>query len=190
MAMSTDLKDYARVYDFLDKDDCKKIISALKKEKEWKTHSYYDVIKDTTESYEDDFQITYGAKDETKFVMDKLWHSINYYVRMDIKCRDWFDNWSGYSPIRWNKYKTGTRMQTHCDHIQTMFDGTRKGIPILTILGLLNDNYKGGELILWEDQTIEMKPGQIIIFPSNFLYPHKVNPVTKGIRYSFVSWVW
>ena len=26
--------------------------------------------------------------------------------------------------------------------------------------------------------------------PSNFLYIHGVNPIIKGVRYSFVTWVW
>ena len=191
MTISLNVKDYLKIYEFLDKNDCKNIVSSLKKLNEWSKHTYYDVIENNTLSFDDDFQVSYGMKDETKFVMDKLWHSINYYIRLDLKeCNDWFSNWSGYSPVRWNKYNVGTRMQPHCDHIQAMFDGTRKGVPILTILGALNDNYKGGELIFWGDQQIELKAGQIAIFPSNFMYPHEVKPITKGTRYSFVSWVW
>ena len=38
--------------------------------------------------------------------------------------------------------------------------------------------------------TIDLSKGDIIIFPSNFMYPHKVEPVTKGIRYSYISWIW
>ncbi len=34
-----------------------------------------------------------------------------------------------------------------------------------------------------------LKTGDMIIFPSNFLYPHQVMPVTKGERYSIVSWL-
>jgi predicted 2-oxoglutarate/Fe(II)-dependent dioxygenase YbiX len=45
-------------------------------------------------------------------------------------------------------------------------------------------------LVFWQDQKIELKAGSIMIFPSNFLYPHKVVEVTKGVRYSYVSWVW
>jgi len=29
---------------------------------------------------------------------------------------------------------------------------------------------------------------RMLIWPSNFMYPHLVKPVTKGIRYSVVSW--
>ena len=63
-------------------------------------------------------------------------------------------------------------------------------IPILSIVGVLNDNYQGGEFIMFDDYEIKFKPGDIIIFPSVFLYPHLVKPVTKGTRYSLVSWTW
>ena len=57
----------------------------------------------------------------------------------------------------------------------------------------INDNYEGGELVFKypnsEDTTkIDKKKNRIIIWPSNFLYPHSVFPVTKGERYSVVAW--
>ena len=103
---------------------------------------------------------------------------------------DWFYEWTGYSAIRFNRYFSGKIMQNHCDHIQSMFDGERRGIPILSIVGILNDDYEGGELIMFEDKKIDTKKGDILIFPSNFLYPHEITPVTKGVRYSYVSWIW
>jgi predicted 2-oxoglutarate/Fe(II)-dependent dioxygenase YbiX len=102
----------------------------------------------------------------------------------------WFCKWSAYSDIRFNRYKKNRLMAPHCDHISTLFDGTRKGVPILTILLCFNDNYSGGEFIMFEDTEIKMKQGDIMIFPSNFLYPHTVKEVTDGIRYSGVSWAW
>ena len=42
---------------------------------------------------------------------------------------------------------------------------------------------------MW-DTVIDIPPGAVLIFPSNFMYPHKVEPVTKGTRYSYVSWVY
>ena len=60
----------------------------------------------------------------------------------------------------------------------------------LTLLGTLNDDYEGGEFVIWGDKEVEIPPGSIAVFPSNFLYPHKVNPVISGVRYSYVSWVW
>ena len=39
------------------------------------------------------------------------------------------------------------------------------------------------------DEKINLSKGDIIVFPSNFMYPHKVEPVT-GTRYSYISWIW
>ena len=89
--------------------------------------------------------------------------------------------------VRFNRYKKGTQMRTHYDHIQSMFDGKLKGIPILSIVGLLNDNYEGGEFMI-RDKEIKLTRGDILIFPSNFMYPHKVKDITEGVRHSFVSW--
>jgi len=58
----------------------------------------------------------------------------------------------------------------------------------------LNNDYEGGELVFKDqasDEELEIKvqPGRMILWPSNFLFPHKVKEVKKGIRYSIVSWV-
>ena len=91
----------------------------------------------------------------------------------------------------WDReYKENKKMALHCDHIHSMFDGEKKGIPILSVLGVLNDDYEGGEFILFDDYKIDFKKGDVLIFHSIFLYPHKVEPVTKGTRYSYISWVW
>jgi len=103
---------------------------------------------------------------------------------------DWFTGWQGITGTKFLRYFPDQLMQTHCDHIHSIFDGKKKGIPILSIIGILNDDYEGGELIMFGDKKIETKKGDILIFPSNFLYPHKIAPVTKGVRYSYVSWVW
>ena len=91
------------------------------------------------------------------------------------------------SQVRFNKYKKGTRMNMHYDHIQSLFDGKLKGIPIISVVGLLNDNYEGGEFIC-RGKEVKLVRGDILLFPSNFMYPHRVNELTDGTRYSFVSW--
>ena len=40
----------------------------------------------------------------------------------------------------------------------------------------------------FRELIIEKKSNRMIVWPSNFLYPHAVKPVTEGIRYSIVSW--
>ena len=69
-------------------------------------------------------------------------------------------------------------------------DGNMKGIPTMTCLSILNDDYEGGEFIMFDDMEIKFKKGSTVVFPSCFLYPHLVKPVTKGVRYSCVSWAW
>ena len=81
-------------------------------------------------------------------------------------------------------------MHWHADRVQEMFDGERKGIPTLSVVGLLNDDFEGGEFTMFEDYKIKLKTGDVLIFPSTFMYIHQVTPVVTGTRYSWVSWVW
>ena len=115
--------------------------------------------------------------------MKKLWFEIQDYI--SSLNFPWFKGWQGYSLIRYNKYNLNKKMAEHCDHINTLFDG--KGIPILSLLIVLNE---GGEFVMFKNVEYKFKAGDLLIFPSNFLYPHRVNPVKKGTRYSVVSWVW
>jgi len=53
----------------------------------------------------------------------------------------------------------------------------------------LNDDYEGGEWTFWNrEKKVRLKKGSIIMFPSNFMYPHEIMPVTKGTRYSIITW--
>jgi hypothetical protein len=53
----------------------------------------------------------------------------------------------------------------------------------------LNEDYEGGEFAFF-NQTIKYKipRGSVLMFPSNFMYPHEILPITKGVRYSIVTW--
>jgi hypothetical protein len=189
--MPMNLKDYVKIYDnFLDLDFCKTIVQELETNS-WEKHSFYQAQNQSFISYEDDLFISYSNSENGVQVNNKIWSTIEQYVLKDFSfCSQWNNGWNGYSRVRFNKYEVGTKMKLHCDHIHSMFDGERKGIPTLSILGALNDDYEGGELVFWESEKIELKAGSIMIFPSNFMYPHRVDTVTKGTRYSYVSWVW
>jgi hypothetical protein len=84
------------------------------------------------------------------------------------------------------KYENTGFYTWHVDHFAT--------IPrTMSCILLLNNDYEGGNLCFrnpdgsgeWE---VDVKPNRMIIWPSNFLYPHTVKPVTKGKRYSVVAW--
>jgi len=54
---------------------------------------------------------------------------------------------------------------------------------------ILNDDYEGGEFAFFDRELIyKLKKGSIITFPSNYLYPHEIMPVSKGTRYSIITW--
>ena len=64
------------------------------------------------------------------------------------------------------------------------------GQPALSCSILLNNEFEGGELGFW-DNTFTVKPtkGSVVVFPSNFMYPHQVSKITKGTRYVIVTWL-
>lgn len=61
---------------------------------------------------------------------------------------------------------------------------------VLSLSFCLNDDYEGGEFGFFSG-THKIKPpkGSILIFPSNFMYPHEIFPVLKGNRYSIITWL-
>jgi predicted 2-oxoglutarate/Fe(II)-dependent dioxygenase YbiX len=54
---------------------------------------------------------------------------------------------------------------------------------------ILNNDFEGGEFAFFDRElTYKLEKGDALMFPSNFMYPHEVMPVTKGTRYSIVTW--
>jgi predicted 2-oxoglutarate/Fe(II)-dependent dioxygenase YbiX len=59
----------------------------------------------------------------------------------------------------------------------------------ISIIFFLNDEFEGGDLVFPELRIrIKPEPGMLVCFPSNHHYLHGVEPVTKGHRYSIVTW--
>jgi predicted 2-oxoglutarate/Fe(II)-dependent dioxygenase YbiX len=85
------------------------------------------------------------------------------------------------------RYISGGKYETHTDH----FTNTPRHLSIIINL---NDDYEGGDLIFTDQKDKEIKrlklnKGTIVFFPSNFMYPHMIEPITKGTRYSIVAWL-
>ena len=187
--MNLDLKSYVKVYpNWIEEDICKNLIFELENVK-WEKHHFYIYKNSEKESHDTDFKVSIDSNQLTDLIQKKIWKAIEQYIVKDF-CFPWFRGWSGFSPVRYNKYETGTEMKKHCYHIQSLFEGERKGIPTLSVLGILNEDYEGGDFIMWGKEKIELKTGSVVVFPSNFMYPHEVTPITKGTRYSCISWVW
>jgi len=175
----------------IEKDICQKTIKELSENNDkFYQHTFYNPILDKRkpQSGSQELDVSKINISTKPYIMDKLWHALDGYLKhVNLP---FFSYWQGYTDIRWNKYGQNKKMKEHCDHIHSVFQGNRKGIPILSILGSLNNDYEGGELIFFGDKEVELKQGDVLIFPSIFLYPHRVEPVKKGVRWSYVSWVW
>lgn len=53
----------------------------------------------------------------------------------------------------------------------------------------LNDNYTGGELSFFDGEfVIPTKKNQVILFPSAFLFPYEILPITSGERWAVENW--
>lgn len=188
--MKKRLEDYViKLQGFLDEKFCDETIKQLKKSK-WEDHYFHNSLtnENVKRSGNQELEVSFQQIPNKKIIMDKLYTAIDTYQRtIDFP---WWNTWNGYTKLRFNRYTKTRKMALHCDHIHTIFDGERKGVPILSCLGALNDDYTGGEFVLFGDTVVELKKGELLIFPSNFLYPHKVEPVKKGKRYTYISWVW
>ena len=97
---------------------------------------------------------------------------------------------ANFCSLRFNRYAPGQIMRQHHDHIHSIFDGKIKGVPVLTLILNFNDDYEGADLYFWEDTMVKLGKGDIVMFPSNFFFPHGVTEAIKGKRYSGVSWAW
>ena len=92
-----------------------------------------------------------------------------------------------HTDFRMNKYSEGGFMSRHVDNIHHSH-GQEYGYPQASALLFLNDDYEGGHFHI-SGLRYETKKGSAIIFPSNFMFPHEVNLITKGTRYSIVTWL-
>ena len=87
--------------------------------------------------------------------------------------------------LRFLKYGIDSNYTWHTD-IGRSETSLRK---LTAIIQLSEENdYDGGEFLV-AAKKFKTKKGSAIIFPANFMYPHKVMEITKGIRWSIVTWL-
>ena len=127
-------------------------------------------------------------KDLREFLQQKIKEVLWEYI--DNLKFEWYKNAHAAGDIKFLKYSLNQAMRIHCDHVHSIFDGEKKGIPVLTAIGIFNDDFEGGNLVLCEDKNINIKEGGLVMFPSIFLFPHEVKIITKGNRYSYTTWIW
>jgi predicted 2-oxoglutarate/Fe(II)-dependent dioxygenase YbiX len=186
--MST-IEDYIYVENHIPVEICESLIDECNK-KEWKKHTWNNYATGTFESEETkELDVMPCTQEQQNKITPYLVKALDKYqekhsVPGDKTQGPWLTK---FSPIRFNRYVVGTMMREHYDHIHSIFDGKMKGVPIVSIVANLNEDYEGSEFYC-RGKEIKLKTGDILLFPSNFMYPHEVKEATKGVRYSFVSW--
>jgi predicted 2-oxoglutarate/Fe(II)-dependent dioxygenase YbiX len=86
---------------------------------------------------------------------------------------------SGYELL---KYDQGEFYTEHTDS----FKARPRAISCSFIL---NDDFEGGEFAFFNQELkYKLNKGDALMFPSNFMYPHEIMPVTKGTRFSIITW--
>ena len=167
---------------------------------------FYKICKSKDDSFQQaTIVLEKGQEVDTKVRNTKTWslnnvnlneittmHWANYFACNITKCMNDYMNqfMPGYfftlNDIQVLKYEPGGFYNFHVDH-------GNKISRTLSFIYFINDDYEGGDLIFQDPSTkeeykIEKKKNQVVVWPSNFLYPHKVTPVKKGVRYSIVAW--
>lgn len=179
--------EYVEIKNCFSKEQCDFLLKKYKKRK-WEIHKWYSPKEGFLKPKENhkELLVTNIEREDGDFIISKLQlFVLDYLKKHDLH----LSLITKFSNIRLNKYPKNSRMLPHVDHIHTIFDGTQKGIPILSIVGMLNDDFKGGEFFIREKE-FKLNKGDVIIFPSIFIFPHEVKKVLKKERYSFVVWAY
>ena len=83
--------------------------------------------------------------------------------------------------INYIRYGTNQHFQVHTDHGFSYTCTTSSCM-------YLNDDYEGGELWFpYLDLTFKPDYGDIVLFPSTYIYAHAAKPVLSGTKYSAVT---
>ena len=187
---NTKLKDFIYVEkNIIPSDICEIIIKDVET-RPWQPHFWNDEQGNNIEK-------VYNRELDTQFGNKKLQELLSPFIS---KCGKIYSKKYSYlntqhimhdfSWIRYNRYSPGQIMRQHIDHIHSIFDGQYKGVPVLSFIMNFNDDYEGADLFFWEDTIVKLGKGDIVMFPSCFLFPHGVTEATKGKRYSAVGWGW
>ena len=168
---------------------CDEFVQKIEK-KDWKPHEWYNPnIETVVFDINKELDCWNPSYEEEEPLMQYVMHSGTVYTQKYAYPIEQTNTiLHGIGRLRFNRYAPGQIMRQHQDHIYSMFDGKQRGIPILSFVLNLNDDYEGAEIFFWDDYVVPLGKGDILVFPSLFLYPHGVREATKGKRYSAVCW--
>jgi len=95
-------------------------------------------------------------------------------------------------PPRFNRYEGGGTYGNHIDNAIFTMQGTGERVRTdvsTTVFFSHPDEYEGGELMIddtYGQHSVKLAAGDAIVYPGSSL--HRVNPVTRGVRYASFFW--
>ena len=126
---------------------------------------------------------TFGEKILKNFITNKLWQAVDVYNKKFPYAYSNKISQLDFLKYEHNSYKVGYKYHTDM--------GEKVPLRQLSVSVCLNNNFTGGEFVFDIPSKQIQYPqniGDVIIFPSNFMYPHQVNPITEGTRYALIGW--
>ena len=182
------LEDYIYVIkNVLSEDTCNQILNEYKNLEEWKNaliessnvqikkiRNCQQILISSSSVINKNFNLRHSLDNDVYIAASKC---INQYNKKFQNCNIVQDN--GYALL---KYEEGGFYTSHID--------SSKEFPrAIACSFVLNDNFEGGEFAFFNRELkYKLEKGDALMFPSNFMYPHEIMPVTKGTRYSIVTW--
>jgi Rps23 Pro-64 3,4-dihydroxylase Tpa1-like proline 4-hydroxylase len=184
--VSFDLRDYIVVFENIISDDlCNEVLDEYNNDKNWINTTTSgglnrDIRRCDAINMSDSF-IVQQNHEKRKNIDDKLFSCAGEAIK---KYNDKFKHAriqgdSGYTLLR---YQEG---EFYSEHTDNFLQSPR----IVSCSFTLNNDFEGGEFGFFNRELVYKPPkGSALMFPSNFLYPHEVMPVTRRVRYSIITW--
>lgn len=126
---------------------------------------------------------TFGERVCANFIKEKIFQCVDHYRN---KYSIEINEISQLDILKYEKNQYEAGYKFHKDF------GLKCSQRHLSISICLNNEYEGGEFVFDLSSghyTVPQNIGDAVIFPSNFMFPHQVNKITKGTRYALIGWV-
>jgi predicted 2-oxoglutarate/Fe(II)-dependent dioxygenase YbiX len=114
--------------------------------------------------------------------LKKFTETLNNLYKENVS--EWYFSKKNYFQFLRYEASTQGKYEYHSDH------SGEYPRTLTVLIGMNSSNeYEGGELFVQnEEKGVKLDLGDVIAFPSNFMYPHKVAKVTSGERKVLVIW--
>jgi len=172
------LKEFIKVYEnVLDLDICKKIIKKV---------DYSKFRRATVDQERESEQRICYSKPLNEEFEKEVFNSIGKVLQLYAKDFPSFHLGAegidtGYDHLLYKGKEKGKYL-THIDHME-------KEPRLISISILLNNNFDGGDFCFFDEHVVKNKVGGAVVFPSSFMFPHGVLPVSNGDRHAIVTWI-